>query len=56
MRGICRRQGTMACRGGFQTRPCPHPTLAAFSLGVTAGTVVLAVLFHRLTRRYSLQV
>ena len=31
-------------------------TLAAFSLGVTAGTVVLAVLFHRLTRRYSLQV
>ena len=31
-------------------------TLAAFSLGVTLGTVVLAVLFHRLTRRYSLQV
>ena len=31
-------------------------TLAAFSLGVTAGTVILAVLFHRLTRRYSLQV
>lgn len=31
-------------------------TLAAFSLGVTVGTVLLAILFHRLTRRYSLQV
>jgi iron(III) transport system permease protein len=32
------------------------PTLAAFSVGVTLGTVLLALLFHRLTRRYSLQV
>lgn len=32
------------------------PTLAAFSLGITVGTVFLASLFHQLTRRYSLQV
>lgn len=31
-------------------------TLAAFSLGVTADTGTLTVLFHRLTRRYSRQV
>ncbi len=31
-------------------------TLSAFSLGITAGTVLIASLFHRLTRRYGLQV
>jgi len=30
--------------------------LAAFSLVITCGTVLLAVLFHRLSRRYGLQV
>ena len=31
-------------------------TLSAYALGITAGTVLLATLFHRLTRRYSLAV
>ena len=31
-------------------------TLAAYALGITAGTVLLASLFHKLTRRYSLAV
>lgn len=31
-------------------------TLAAYALGITAGTVLLASLFHKLTRRYSLVV
>lgn len=30
--------------------------LSAFSLGITAGTVLIASLFHRLTRRYGLQI
>jgi len=31
-------------------------TLAAYALGITAGTVLLASVFHKLTRRYSLAV
>jgi iron(III) transport system permease protein len=31
-------------------------TLAAYSLGITAGTVLLATLFHKVTQRYSLNV
>lgn len=31
-------------------------TLSAFSLGITAGTVLIASLFHRLSRRYGLQI
>jgi iron(III) transport system permease protein len=31
-------------------------TLSAYALGITAGTVLLASLFHKLTRRYSLNV
>ncbi|MGE5305311.1 MAG: ABC transporter permease [Alphaproteobacteria bacterium] len=31
-------------------------TLSAFALGITAGTVLIASLFHRLTRHYSLEV
>ncbi len=31
-------------------------TLAAYALGITAGTVLLASIFHKLTRRYSLSV
>jgi len=31
-------------------------TLAAYALGITAGTVLLATVFHKLTRRYSLNV
>jgi len=31
-------------------------TLAAYALGITAGTVLLASVFHKLTRRYSLSV
>jgi iron(III) transport system permease protein len=31
-------------------------TLSAFALGITAGTVLLASLFHRFSRRYSLAV
>ncbi len=31
-------------------------TLSAYALGITAGTVLLASLFHRLSRRYSLEV
>jgi len=31
-------------------------TLSAFSLGITVGTVLLASLFHRLSRRYGLQI
>jgi len=31
-------------------------TLAAYALGITAGTVLLASVFHKLTRRYSLTV
>jgi iron(III) transport system permease protein len=31
-------------------------TLSAFALGITVGTVLLASLFHRLSRRYGLQV
>jgi iron(III) transport system permease protein len=31
-------------------------TLSAYALGITAGTVLLATLFHRLTQRYSLAV
>jgi iron(III) transport system permease protein len=31
-------------------------TLSAFALGITAGTVLLASVFHRLSRRYSLAV
>jgi len=31
-------------------------TLSAYSLGITVGTVLLATLFHKLTRRYSLNV
>ena len=31
-------------------------TLAAYALGITAGTVLVASVFHKLTRRYSLDV
>jgi len=31
-------------------------TLSAFSLGITAGTVLIASLFHRLSRRFGLQI
>lgn len=31
-------------------------TLAAYALGITAGTVLLATVFHRMTRSYSLNV
>jgi len=31
-------------------------TLAAYALGITAGTVLLATVFHRITRSYSLNV
>jgi iron(III) transport system permease protein len=31
-------------------------TLSAYALGITAGTVLLASVFHKVTRRYSLNV